>query len=37
MISHLCKIAEVSRSGYYNYLNSSDKRTSKEEKAYEKS
>ncbi|CAI3545806.1 IS3 family transposase [Clostridium neonatale] len=35
MISHLCKIGEVSRSGYYNYLNSSDKRTSKEEKDLE--
>lgn len=31
MISHLCKIAELSRSGYHNYLNSSNKRTSKDE------
>jgi transposase InsO family protein len=35
IISHLCKIAEVSRSGYYNYLNSSNKRNSKDEKDLE--
>lgn len=32
MISHLCKLAEVSRSGYYNYLHSSNNRILKEEK-----
>ena len=35
MITHLCKIAEVSRSGYYNYLNSSSNRNYKEEKDLE--
>lgn len=30
MISHFCEIAGVSRSRYYNYLNSSNKRISKE-------
>lgn len=31
MVSHLCAIGEVSRSGYYNYLNSSYQRNSREE------
>ncbi len=31
MVSHLCEIANVSTSGYYNYLNSIDTRLSKEE------
>lgn len=35
IVSHLCKIAEVSRSGYYSYLNSSNKRNLKEEKDLE--
>lgn len=34
MIIHLCKIAGVSRSGYYNYLKSEDKRTSREKKEF---
>lgn len=32
MVSHLCKVAEVSRSGYYNYINSSDNRNIQEER-----
>lgn len=32
MVSHLCKIAEVSKSGYYNYIKSYDIRKRKEEK-----
>lgn len=30
MVLHLCKAASVSRSGYYNYLNSKDKREIRE-------
>jgi len=33
--SYLCKITNVSRSGYYNYLNSSDNRSKQEEKDLE--
>lgn len=32
MISHLCKIAEVSRSGYYSYIESSDNRDIREQR-----
>lgn len=32
MISHLCKISEVSKSGYYNYIKSSESRRIREEK-----
>lgn len=35
MIPHLCKIAEVSKSGYYNYLKSYDIRKYKEDKDLE--
>lgn len=35
MISHLCKIAGVSRSGYYNYLKSKKKKNDKEERDLE--
>lgn len=35
MVSHLCEVASVSRSGYYNYLKSTNKRSSKEEKDLE--
>ena len=30
-ISTLCEIAQVSRSGYYNWLNTADKRQEREE------
>ncbi|HEY5534925.1 MAG TPA: HTH domain-containing protein [Ignavibacteria bacterium] len=32
MVRHLCEVALVSRSGYYNYLNSTDKRNHREKK-----
>ena len=32
LIKYLCSLAEVSRSGYYNYLNSKDIRKNREEK-----
>jgi len=32
MVNHLCEIASVSRSGYYNYINSSIVRSHHEEK-----
>lgn len=32
MISHLCEVAGVSRSGYYSYLNASDTRDNRENK-----
>jgi len=35
MISHLCKIAQVSKSGYYNYLKSYDIRKCKESRDLE--
>ncbi len=35
MVSHLCKVALVSRSGYYNYLKSADERNYKEKRDLE--
>lgn len=35
MISHLCQVAEVSKSGYYNYLKSCNTRKCKEDKDLE--
>lgn len=35
MVNHLCKIASVSRSGYYNYINSANVRNQHEEKDIE--
>jgi len=35
MVSHLCEVALVSRSGYYNYLKSTGKRNRREEKDLE--
>lgn len=35
MVSHLCKVAEVSKSGYYNYLNSQKTNINKEDKDLE--
>lgn len=35
MVSHLCEVAEVSRSGYYNYLSSADVRNVREQKDLE--
>jgi transposase InsO family protein len=35
MAKHLCKVASVSRSGYYNYLTSEDKRNARGEKDLE--
>lgn len=35
MVSHLCKVAQVSKSGYYNYLKSSNTRKFKENRDLE--
>ena len=35
MITHLCEVAGVSRSGYYNYLKSEAKRNIREQKDLE--
>lgn len=35
MVRHLCEVALVSRSGYYHYLNSTDKRNHREKKDLE--
>lgn len=32
MVSHLCKVAEVSRSGYYSYIKSSENRNIREQR-----
>lgn len=32
MISHLCELTEVSKSGYYNYLNSENQRNGREQR-----